>query len=312
MLSSYNFDQFGEKLMEIRKSRLMSRDFVSEKTGINRDTLRKIEKGIVIPRYETLEILSSFYKRNLLLMINDLKTEPYLSELCISFDECIVNFDKNKIRSLYDDFQKVKTNAFHLVNYTEFKQLKTLLDTIYDIYVNESTDFELHLDTMINAIKLSIEKFDINSKTYYKVNFIEFRIIFCICTLLRRTNKVDKCIDILLNLLKESDNVYALDRYIPYKIKIYYALSYSYFIKKDYSNSKIYAKQGVSLCLQKKSMELLPSLLFRLAVAQKILGETNFDENFKKAIDLLYIQENVDLANIFEKQAKKYGFHYNK
>lgn len=66
MFSSINFNTFGIKLKKVRLNCNLTQSDVSTICGINTDTLRKIENGYVIPKYETLEILTSVYKYDLI------------------------------------------------------------------------------------------------------------------------------------------------------------------------------------------------------------------------------------------------------
>ncbi|KKC28553.1 helix-turn-helix protein [Caldanaerobacter subterraneus subsp. pacificus DSM 12653] len=61
----YDLEAFGEELKNIRKSLGLSQGDVSKHGFINRDTLRKIENGKVLPKQETLELLSHLYKKDL-------------------------------------------------------------------------------------------------------------------------------------------------------------------------------------------------------------------------------------------------------
>jgi len=49
----------------------LTQKYVEEVSGVNCDTLRKIESSLVIPRYETLEYLSMAYKVDLLINIDE-------------------------------------------------------------------------------------------------------------------------------------------------------------------------------------------------------------------------------------------------
>lgn len=64
--------RFGQVLKEIRESFNYTQQEVTLLLGSNGDipglsteTLRRIENGMVIPKFETLELLSSVYKQDL-------------------------------------------------------------------------------------------------------------------------------------------------------------------------------------------------------------------------------------------------------
>ena len=58
-------EDFGEEIKNIRRSLKMTQRSVRERVGISENTLMKIEKGLVIPKYETLELLSLAFKLDL-------------------------------------------------------------------------------------------------------------------------------------------------------------------------------------------------------------------------------------------------------
>ena len=66
MLHNYQTEEFGHRLRDIRKGLNLTQQDVSDMSGVNLDTLRKLENGYVVPRYDTLEILSITYKIDLL------------------------------------------------------------------------------------------------------------------------------------------------------------------------------------------------------------------------------------------------------
>lgn len=55
----YNLKGFGEALKEIRHTLHLTQKDISLKVSINLETLRKIENGLVLPKQETLDLLSS-------------------------------------------------------------------------------------------------------------------------------------------------------------------------------------------------------------------------------------------------------------
>ena len=67
MFSSYDMKSFGVALRTIRESLNLTRSQVSEHLDMYTDTLRKIELGSVIPRYDSLEMLSQLYKIDILI-----------------------------------------------------------------------------------------------------------------------------------------------------------------------------------------------------------------------------------------------------
>lgn len=54
----YDLKNFGSCLRYIRRAKDMTQKSIAEKALLNQETLRKIENGLVIPKQETLDLLS--------------------------------------------------------------------------------------------------------------------------------------------------------------------------------------------------------------------------------------------------------------
>lgn len=54
----YNLSNFGMRVREIRKNLSFSQSCVAELTGVSVDSLGRIELGHVLPRHDTLDLLS--------------------------------------------------------------------------------------------------------------------------------------------------------------------------------------------------------------------------------------------------------------
>lgn len=103
----YDLEAFGEELKNIRKSLGLSQSDVSKYGFINRDTLRKIENGKVIPKHETLELLSHLYKKDL----NELLLKYRLNDYSIFFDiksSLEKKLESGDFESLRDDIDRLK------------------------------------------------------------------------------------------------------------------------------------------------------------------------------------------------------------
>lgn len=101
---------FGKELRDIRIKLGLTQNDVSGLTGINTETLRRIEGGRVMPKFETLSNLSSVYKVDLnkLFLKYRLEDFDYIYEL------------KNNLESKFD------RDEFHTLN-TELKKLNVII-----------------------------------------------------------------------------------------------------------------------------------------------------------------------------------------
>src|SRR5690606_24917653 len=95
MFVSYNLEGFGQELRRIRKNLGFSQAEVQQKVGVSVDTIRKIESGRVIPRYDTLELLSVAYKQDLLELLKNSRSNKFLMEYHDDLDYVIARYDKD-------------------------------------------------------------------------------------------------------------------------------------------------------------------------------------------------------------------------
>lgn len=61
----YDLEAFGKELRYIRKSLKLTQKDIANRAFINIDTLRRIENGKVMPKQETLDLMSIILKRDL-------------------------------------------------------------------------------------------------------------------------------------------------------------------------------------------------------------------------------------------------------
>ena len=54
--------EFGSQIRKMREELNFTRKQVEELTGVNKETLRKIERGDVVPQITTLQLLSVEYR----------------------------------------------------------------------------------------------------------------------------------------------------------------------------------------------------------------------------------------------------------
>ena len=80
MFVTYNLEYFGKELKKIRTRLGFSQAYVQEIVGVSIDTIRKIESGRVVPRYDTLELLSVAYKEDLLDLLKNSRSNKFLME----------------------------------------------------------------------------------------------------------------------------------------------------------------------------------------------------------------------------------------
>lgn len=77
----YDLEAFGNELKDIRKSLRLTQKDVAKQTLISIDTLRRIENGKVMPKQETLDLMSVIFKRDLNELLLKYRLKDYFSFL---------------------------------------------------------------------------------------------------------------------------------------------------------------------------------------------------------------------------------------
>ncbi|MGV8145553.1 MAG: helix-turn-helix domain-containing protein [Alkaliphilus sp.] len=115
MFSIYKLTEFGNALRQIRVNARLTQFDVHLLTGLNEDTLRKIENGKSIPKYETLEILTSIYKLDLLELLKTHRKSTYISDFYNNLDRIIMVNDSDLINSLNNNMDQLRAASSDLI-----------------------------------------------------------------------------------------------------------------------------------------------------------------------------------------------------
>ncbi len=297
----YNLTAFGEKLKSIRKLMGYTQQDVSRISGINRDTIRRIEQGEGIPRYDTLELLSSVYKIDLLDQLKQFRSSNRLYSYYQRLDKVISNFDIDILNKLNQDYEAFMENQQDvLFNPSIYEQFQWMLKGISAYYSNDSLKQLQSLDDFIHSMRYSIPDFNVFEFTHFKYNLFEMRILLAIglsfiqyCDY-KQSNLI--LIFLLESQLKENnpdqDNILLT-------IKIYINLSYIYFNLDDYKKSLEYANIGIDYCNRYNNMFMLYLFYSRKGVAELRLGMPNYEDSLRKSIHILEMQNKHDLAKTY-------------
>lgn len=309
MFSDYELSEFSTKLLEIRKNLGYSRESVSLLTGINVDTIRKIEKGVSIPRFETLEILSFLYKIDLLQLLNNYKNNNTITYFYESLNHYLIS---NNIPSFFELHSNFKNwlkfqNKYTLINRLELIQLEFFFDAIYHKFSVPNYSLDDVIDELVVALKVSIPSFNFNSWMQGNYNLFELRIIYCIASMLLQNGDYNLSNNILIYLLERVDLVsYSKQSSDIMSIKLYSLIAYNHHMLDKHDEVLKVAEKGIALCQKTGMMDNLPLLLSRKGVALFYLRKDDFALYLNQAIVLLEIQGNFELANKYKLVNEKY------
>lgn len=295
MLETYNLKMFGLKVKSLRVSLGYSQQEVTSATGVNIDTLRKIENGYSIPRYDTLSHLSAFFKSDLHKMLCSYQNNHLLFNFLNSLDECIIQGKHKELKKSHQHFKSelCKRDDLHLVNKLMLNQVDLFVLALTQSYKGES---HLSLKNLTEAIRLSTPDFELEHFDRYKYSFFEIRMLIVAAASLGDLNKCELSIRIseyILTVLKS--NVYSDKTEDIYVIKSLCNISYNYHRLDAHSKALDYAEKGIDVSIEKGHLDLLFYLFLRQGVALFHIDEPTHIEAFKKCLYAIKISGNEEL-----------------
>lgn len=298
------------ELKRLRELNGLTQIDVQALSGINPDTIRRIENGYTIPKYETLEILSDLYKVDLLDLLRNYRSNEKLYNYYARLDFIISNYNIKILQDLSTDFEEfLEDGKRDLITPSTFDQFKLMIVGIGQ-YFSASEEERLNsLDTFIKALRLSIHEFKLSNYSQFNYNIIEKRILILIALGLSEHKDYELSNNYLNLVINNMDTKTKVEYNVSLLIiKVYIQLSYNSHSLSDGLKALEYANKGIEYSVQNNLMFGLYLLYYRKAVAEFVLNDKNHLDSFNKSIMLLEIQNKLELATIYKNITKKmYG-----
>lgn len=313
MFSTYDLKAFSARLKEIRKSSGFTQEDVVAGTGLSSETLRKLENGHTIPRYDTVEILSMFYKTDLHAVLNLYKSSKELIKFYDLVDYHLTDDDKSSLADTIIAFRHfMSTNESNLIDSRVLEQLDLFLKGLEHSY-KDSYNREIQEESImiyIDALKTTNQSFSFETWRKFKYSYLELRILFAIASLYGYLRNCDLSNELLFFILKTMDESAFTKHYDKLLfIKVLTVISYNYHRTDFHDKALEYAQKGIDYCNKFFIMANLPILLARKGAAMYYLNMDNYETYLDQSIQLLYIQNNSRMAEdhirIFERYRSK-------
>lgn len=309
MFSDYELVEFSAKLKNIRCSLGYSRAVVSKLTGINVDTIRKIEHGANVPRFETLEYLSDLYKIDLLQLLANYKNNTTLTYYFESINTYIINNNIEALLQLYQEFCIWVDSSKHssLVNKIELMQIEKYFKVLYCRYSDPNYKIHHLIAELVSTINISIPSFSLGNWHFDNFNILELRILYSLGSFLLQSENYLLSKSILVFLLDKVDLISQSKMNANLmRVKLYALISYNHHMLDEHKEALRLAELGIHLCQKNSTMENLPLLLSRKGAALYHLKEDSYQMYLDQAVTLLEIQGNFKLASEYLKINEKY------
>lgn len=305
MIQTHDMRFFSSKIKAIRKSLSYTILDVSSTTGISQSTIKQLESGKTIPRIDTLQFLSSFYKCDLLQLLC-LSTKD--NTMFMLFNSISDNSASGNIDALKSNLDLIKEHLFHKnftpIEYRDLVQLRLYVEgllisaqCIESNYVN----LKMAIKKYEQALSIGNKAFNFPYFESFKYTSVEIAILFSAASIygtMRECNLSNKILFYINEHIKQHAGFN-----VSYKLlisKIHYTISYNYHRLGNHNNALEYASIGIEHCVNADSHSFLPVLLARKGVALRALKSDNWQEPIKEAIVLIKILGKENLKPYFE------------
>lgn len=296
----YNLKLFGKELCRIRNNLSFTQKYLSDFTNIHIDTIRRIESGKTTPNRDTLELLSIPLKADLNKLLLNYRLTNYseFNELQNSIER---KLEDGNYEHLQDELSKLhiiltnkKMDTYFLI---WLKQLYLLIESVL-LKINDK-NYDESLIKLIEAIRITTPKFNLNNYNKFVYNNLEIRILMNIALILSQIESKHKCLEILLFCLNALD----ADE-TEFRIKILFNLSYTCHRLDLHEKALYYSDIGIDTCISSNSLHGLALLYTRKGIAEYHLKYEDYKRSLTRAINLHDITGQDILKNILIKSCK--------
>ena len=275
-----NLISFGEALRNIRGELALTLDDVSELSGINSETIRRIELGKVIPKFETLELLSLAYKQDLNAMFLKYRIDDcsYFYEIKNRLER---KFDGDEFDTLYIELEELNNCIKHIKSpfYKKLIEQLILLTHAVILYKNNNDNDE-SLNKLIEAIKITIPDFSLDNYNSFIYSSIEIRILMNIAFVLNGLGHKDKYQEIMEFCISSVDSN---DEMYP---KLCHNLAGVYRRNKNFEKALKFSNMGIDACQEIGDFNGLSILYYGKGIAQYKLNKIEYKKSLETSIVL--------------------------
>lgn len=292
MLETYDLKGFGQKIKHLRTHLGLSQTRVTQLTGINIDTIRKIENGYSLPRYDTLANLSRCYKIDLLMVLSTYQKSNLLFEFYKKLDVLILNGDFNSVRMLYSKLQHEIKNSgdLKLVVHSDLQQLESYINAVSLRYKGQQ---KLALEHLRNAFRITIPEFEYSNFSQYHYNLFDIRMLVVAAACLGELRNCALSIEISKYILGTFPvDLFSEKSHDLLNIKSLTNIAYNHHRLNQHELALNFAEIGIETSIKKGHMEMLHLLFLRKGVAQFNLSNPDCKNSFALCLSCLKMQNN--------------------
>lgn len=275
----------GRMLRELRMSLNLTLEQVAQKVGISEETVRRIELDQFEPKISTLEILSDFYRIDLIELISRKRgVHSVFSETFISQVNDFINKGEYvQLRLFADDVLRDLLS-------TKNPSKNALSTFLYSIKYLKYDPINGQNDTIaiVESILLEISPTYLNEEGFQYPLPIEVSCILLLSIMYRQNESYDKALQILKVTIKRIESMPLInDRYADYLASAYLNLAYTYHSLEAHD----LVISTVDECFNHHQISftktVMSHLLFRKGLALYLIGEPLSISLIKTSLSLM-------------------------
>ncbi|MGV8146082.1 MAG: helix-turn-helix domain-containing protein [Alkaliphilus sp.] len=268
----YNLCNFGTKVKQIRKKLSLTQGDVFELTNISENTLCRIELGQVLPKHDTLDLLSVVLRTDLNVLLLEHRIDNYnnLQEIEKRIWNNIEIRDYKKLESEVKYLEEVlETN---MSDYYSIRCKQLLLYLEAAILRNVELNHSLSLEKLTTALELSICNFELANYQTNSYKDLELLLLMNIGVTFVELKNEKKGFQVLLFCYNYYNQYITTTRLRVYeKICINLSsLSYNLGLHKD---GLEYASSGIEYCHKHRIYNFIGVLYIVRGGCEQILGK---------------------------------------
>lgn len=278
----YNLKAFGSTFRQIRLSQNMTQKDICDITHINEETLRKIENGLVVPKQETLDLLSLALNIDIAQLFLKYRIDHYdtfnaiKKQIDIHLESCNFLLLENDLKEL-DKLLATNMNDYFK---NQVLQLNHLVDAL--IIKMCKQEYTLSLEEMIIAMRYTLPNFTPNNYAQYFYNKQEIHILMNIGLTYHLLNDSYFSVEILIFCSDFLIKNFKLESFYLLS-KIHYNLSYKYHQLDNDIKALEHANLGIQYAISDRSIFALTQLYFRKGIAEYRLGMDTYKDSLLHA-----------------------------
>lgn len=306
MIGSYNTEEFGIIVKNIRTSLGLTQTDVRQIVGISENTLMKLERGLVIPKFETLELLTLAYKVDLSAIFHTMRQDSSLSSILSLADDAIFSNQPGMLLRSSDLLDEYMETSQHkdLINAGDLEIVRCFISSARRYYSPDLKDIQRkEIIDEIKEVMLhsnpTLKWHMIRQNTF---NLWEIRLLNILALLEGQLGNSQTAIGILDGILynyQELRDVIITERKVL--LNSLFNLSYQYHVSDMHEKALQAANNGIRYALQFNDIHLLHGLYYRKGIAEHLLGSPDAEKTLLYAIVMLEIQGKDKMADLYRK-----------